>query len=816
MKRQRSSGGFTMMELLIVVAILGILSSVSVIAVVNYQKSAVRLEENNIAKEIFVAAQNHLTLARNEGYLGVSEADYGEPDTGEAGKGVYYYVVQRGLASSVMFDLMLPFGSMEEVVRTSGNYLIRYQPASGLVLDVFYCKPDSERYGRSLSVDDYGSLMAARNAAGSSRTANLAMSDGTVVGWYGGQKAEDIRAESTMKYESPTLKINNGERLTAEVALLVSEKMGDADSLTLKLIVDGRDSGAKKAFVLKAGADHETNLAEDAARIAGSEETTVLTDGGTTETVTKYSYTVTLDDITGAGLRFFEMTASDGAFIPGEDIRIAAIAYNNSELNAIAYSDLEVTNSLFEKIEAEGGGNVAYINNPRHLENLDEQVSGFQCSDAYPAGSARTATWTLNRVRLSSDLDWSAFDPAFVPDPDDATKAPSSANVSVCYGPAAAASETDKGYYKPVNTKLALAYDGQKHSISGIKARTEGNAGLFGALASGSDVRNLALIDFDIEASGEAGNAGALAGAAAGSTVSNVAAYNTVEKDSKVNPTIRTAGDAGACSAGGLIGALNGGTVEKSAAALIVNSVRGNAGGLIGAASGTVTVRECFSGGHTKHDDLGHTYSPDDFNVTAAGFAGGLIGDAGSAAISLSYSTCSAKGNQAGGFVGQGSGSATDCYATGLVVYDGVDLTTRGAFACKFTGTLTRCQYYEIVNEYTTAEGTVDYLTPLARATDADTGLSAGVKPLDEDFAVDRTVYNDFVGAETDWRSTNVYDASLTRYYGAGRFSLKTIKQLGATDLIETASDTDPYTDYVVTHYGDWPAPEIFVFNVAG
>ena len=60
----------TMAEMLIVVAIIAVLGGVAFIAVNNHQRTLGQLERDGIAKEIFVAAQNHLTMAAHEGYLG--------------------------------------------------------------------------------------------------------------------------------------------------------------------------------------------------------------------------------------------------------------------------------------------------------------------------------------------------------------------------------------------------------------------------------------------------------------------------------------------------------------------------------------------------------------------------------------------------------------------------------------------------------------------------------------------------------------------------------------------------------------------------
>ena len=132
-----------MAEMLIVVAIIVILCGVAFIAVWNYQRSMGQLERDGIAKEIFVAAQNHLTAAYGEGYLGHTAGYFGTEDfitTDEKGReiaGDYYYIVNGGTPSAGVFEQMLPFGSVDETVRLGGSYIIHYQKDTGLVLDVF-------------------------------------------------------------------------------------------------------------------------------------------------------------------------------------------------------------------------------------------------------------------------------------------------------------------------------------------------------------------------------------------------------------------------------------------------------------------------------------------------------------------------------------------------------------------------------------------------------------------------------------------------------------------------------------------------------
>ena len=65
MYKRNNKHGFTMAEMLIVVAIIGVLSAVSFVAVTQHQRSMERLERDSVAREIFIAAQNHLTMAHS-------------------------------------------------------------------------------------------------------------------------------------------------------------------------------------------------------------------------------------------------------------------------------------------------------------------------------------------------------------------------------------------------------------------------------------------------------------------------------------------------------------------------------------------------------------------------------------------------------------------------------------------------------------------------------------------------------------------------------------------------------------------------------
>ena len=675
--------------MLLAVAIIAALSAVIFIGVVNYLRSMAQFERDGIAKEIFIAAQNHLTQAAEQGYLGQTDFGTEETEAAETGQeGVYYFVVNNGDAyadTSAVPVLLLPFGSVDETVRAGGSYIIRYQPDPGIILDVFYCTPSGTRFGHSLSDGDYTSCLAA--AEGSKKERRSWGEDKAVLGWYGGADAESLEKGAELK--TPVLEVLNAEKLQ----VIVKDPNKDNPNASLSLIITGKTSKESVSVPLD-WVTVKDNIEYDS--ISGV-------------------YTVTLDDITTRGLHFSELFED---LIPGEDITVQAVAYNNKELTNIAYSAKETTSSLFA--DPDGSGD-ARIGNIRHLENLSPEVSAVNYGDL-----------ELTKARQISDLDWESF-------LDEVGENASVLMTGTAKGSAA-------GTFLPVNTAVPLAYDGLKHMISNIIVNTAGDAGLFGTIAEDSSVSNLMLSGFDITSTG--GNAGALAGVSEEASVTNVAA---IGKEASVTA---------AHSAGGLLGTVSGGEINACAASVLVRSTKGNAGGLAGEAGASAVITACYSAGRTEEG----LYSDTAYNVTAAsGTAGGLVGQASEITVSSSYSTCSASGNTAGGLIGSASGAAvSNSYAAGAV-----RANTEGALFGSFTaGSSAELFYFESVNERTDEEtGQVSYLSAVPG------GSLPGVSALDADI----TSYAAFTGEER--ADALAYDPVLIRNY-QGQYSLKTVGQL--------------------------------------
>ncbi len=774
MRKTRFKKGFTVAEALIVVAIIAVLGALAVVAVFAYMRSMAKLKYDAYAKEIFVAAQNHLSMSESQGYLGREEFGFKEGkldfDPENTGIGAYYFVKSPDHeqeyhdvndASSVL-NLMLPFAAVDETVRVNGCYIVRYHKDSATVLDVFYWQ-ENDNFSHIYIESDYSEFM--RNRGNKSALKNYG---GSVIGYYGGASADTLAYGK--KLSAPIVVVSNEDRLTVTVTDPNRNiNYGDDENAKpkLKLIMTGVTSGELTEFKL---------FSEDPSAVADYDDYGVHTEG---DYAGCYYYVVVLDSITSKEKHFYnQFCLGVNEFIPGEDIEVQAVAYNNSELTNIAYSPKYTTNSLFAYNEEGGAAHIAYI---RHLENLDTTISKVNVSNRDLKHNVYENNEITVKAKQIKDLTW-----------DDET-------YFKVFGTSGLLTELSFAPVEPYDYSLEYngEYNGHSHSVTDVVINVKGSAGLFASLDGNDTVKNLKLINFEVTTQNNSkastlGNAGALVGELNGGHVTNIVAYNTF-KD-------MTAKITGTDNVGGLIGIANSGEVSKCAAALVVKSTGGNAGGLVGTVK-NVNLTACYSGGHTENG----AYSASAFNVAGTASAGGLVGEITGTAdkpatVVNCYSTCSVKGDAAGGFIGKvTNGSITNCYSTGLV--NGTrQKSDIGAFIGISTGTTqSNCWYYEIINELEDVQKNkhkgYKYLDPVGN------GSSVNIKPFD-DFEKEGevTTYARFVGSERSL--ANAYDSALIRLY-QGRYALITVKQLGA----------EVNGDFVATHYGDWPAPEITVIN---
>ena len=749
MTENRKNSGFSLAELLVVVAIIGILMGVSFIAVQNYQRSSTRLEFDTIAREIFFAAQNHLTSVESQGYLQQKEyGHYGKIEGLDSADDIFY-LVSGDKDSTEMLKLILP----DYAITFEGSYIIRYQASSAKVLDVFYSNPGRSSMltakGKKLETGDYAPLMSKEPDYREKGMKNRENYGGAVVGWYGGEKAE----EQGIRLRAPSLEIINAEKLMVRVTDPNAENI--KESYLVKLIVTGKSSGAEAYFTLKGSSTTDKNQN----RVTAPADT--------------YSYTVVLDDITANGMHFAELAANSGTFLPGENLEIKAVAYSSEKLSNIAMSPEATTNSLFAELRDTNNDkefDTAAINNIRHLENLDAAVSNL--------GTAKTASEGLETFEVTSamqisDLDWETFK----------TKTKGE-NTTVYYSAGtgnaySAAQTTNAKCYYPVSPDYAISYDGQGNSVLNLNIDFNGPAGMFGTLNNSENViqnvivRNSLENDSALEIKG-GGNAGGLVGSMTGGSITNCAAAVYVN----------------GADAGGLIGNASGVEVKDSYAgghtengkylttetgAARVNVIAsGSAGGLIGSMSGA-TATNCYSTCSVK-------------GATAGGFAGAASGGT----ISNSYCTGLVLGtgevkdsSAVKAFVGSGTPTASGNYYYSII-NDSYYAKLRAQSADGKTG----------IEELKAAEG-----NGVAYPLDKDSVQNGSLVTA---FAA----YKAFLGTGFEPDEAKPYDAFLKNHYqrtgetDKTDYPLKTIQQMDSSA-----------PDFLAIHYGDWPAPEILVVN---
>lgn len=315
-----NSRGFSLVEMLAVVAILVILLGISMVAAAGYRDMLKITELDNAAREIYMAAENRAVLLSGARRL---SNQLGE----KAPNSKFDYV-----SKTSMDEELLPTGSIDPALR-SGDFYIVYDRKSGSVTDVFYAESSMD----GLMTDGFDKFY--ENWA-KSRSDRLKQKNTMLVGWYNGQAAQGEDVELDIP-EEPTIKvmIDNGEELTVTVEYTapapaeLSVKLGDVE------LTDSTYDARKRDIKSQNG-----------------------TNG------TAYTCTWVLDSLTAG--KFKEL--GNTGVTPGSNFTVAAtITSPDSAFPEATASD--TNNSLFQE---GSGGETAYIKYLRHLQNLDSAFSG--------------------------------------------------------------------------------------------------------------------------------------------------------------------------------------------------------------------------------------------------------------------------------------------------------------------------------------------------------------------------------------------------------------------------------------------------------
>ena len=424
----KNSNGFTMAEMLITVAIIVILCGFGFVAVIAHQRNLKRMEMDETAQEIFIAAQNHLTAARASGQwssflektaaegqdgsrgtaMSYDPSDYNRASDADAESRKFYYFTTES-AEAVKNGaeaLILPEGSIDETLR-GHHFYVEYDAASGTVFGVFYTDSD-----HPITADDATAVSLSRTDPDARRDYKV---DGkrTIIGYYGGALGE---LNSPGDLYAPSVAVRNAESLVLYVVdknyyRPVSSKEGAQNFQTkLKLTFEGVTSGKKAVKEVDPSSPSSQTDAFSSAVLAEESEGTfnvVIPSSGasaqqTTAVKAEY-YAIVLDSIVRKDGHFADLFPE---FIPGEDIRITVTLTSDKAGEDV--SQTVTVNSLFNSVKTEKNlsgiaapKTVVTVSNPRHLENLSSEVSGVDF-----AGKQIVKDTTVDTVSVVRNLFW--------------------------------------------------------------------------------------------------------------------------------------------------------------------------------------------------------------------------------------------------------------------------------------------------------------------------------------------------------------------------------------------------------------------------
>ena len=446
---KKAAKGFTLAEFMIAIAIMSILAGVGTVSVIHYQRRLKLMEADATAKELFLAAQNHMTgswasgewetllKTKPDSYFGDSDADIAGSLTDEEKADHSYFYISNASSteSNALNDVLLPYGAMDESIRMSGTFILEYDKTTATVYDVYYVDAIYSDEVISVIKNDAASVKSfyesgdksARITLGQNHKElanNTAFNTGFYIGYYG----KGISPIGPVNdYEDPIIRVKNENNLWIEIDDKNALK-SKYDDTVLTVVYTGRMSHKSVAFRIPLTANDGNQYKE----VAKGDRYLDLRDSTTNAEIEMYyesshlakyidnggvrTYYLLLDSLT------FDQAVTNSAstnnvygqfgrhfskygFLLGEDIGITA--YLSSKKAGEQSSAYDMTNPLFKAIIPEAPNSSYYfaaVQYPRHLQNLSKDASGL----TYIASSTYN-NFNFIGANLDNDVYWETF-----------------------------------------------------------------------------------------------------------------------------------------------------------------------------------------------------------------------------------------------------------------------------------------------------------------------------------------------------------------------------------------------------------------------
>ena len=657
-RKMKGKLGFTLAEMLIVVALLAIIMAIAAPNVAKYSKSIKQRELDDSARSIYMAFEHQFASDVEMGVDLTNRFVLGDPKLDSWG-GIDKGIVKKPSKTryTEAFDPDSPDSTMGFIIIRNGtvpgsseykniieselnhnNYIIEFNPETGDVFGVFYSEKTAFEVGEyEYNSANYDKVDGPFDYAVKSNTSGKYL-----IGYYGGDGNDDDRINDNT-LPKPIVKIINKEKLVAtiengnkDVNITITygdhEILGDGnpdtDDNTKKFAKNG-----KVTFILDTlASDKIGNRPGIANEISGEYETDIATWLGKKPSCEDMTLTVTFSDPEG---KMKDQTVEK------------------------TFNPLFADGTTVETLDDGTTGYTAYIEYGRHLQNLDKAAAAPQ--KAIIRKTIDFLNDAGNYEGWKNVYGDKKFTPLTIKKIDISAPGVEIKNINIY-----TEDPNSRGGLFVRSTAGFKAHDIIfRHPI--IEGTTIVDAGaVAGVLEGGGEAKNITVINpkFDVKT-----DAGGIAGYARKCKIINCQVYvektdgtDGIDWSDPTNDPYSTYTISSTSHTGGIVGGTEGGaTIENCIAAVKVKS--GNiAGGLVGKAANNTTIKDCAVFGHTYEgafdgEFVDPTEPPTDpptekqfdlhDNVYGSKAAGGLIGWIDASSVKLEgtvFSTCSVKG----------------------------------------------------------------------------------------------------------------------------------------------------------------------------
>ncbi|MEG1761486.1 MAG: prepilin-type N-terminal cleavage/methylation domain-containing protein, partial [Hydrogenoanaerobacterium sp.] len=351
--KSRYHAGFTLSEVIVVIAIISVLMSVAIPGIVAMGKSINMMELDSSARQIALATQNRLTGAKSDGTLkSISEQAVLRTSDGQ-------FYLSSGTTG---MEKLLPSGTIDHSLE-SGKYIVVFNPVTGTVTEVYYSQKDF--------TPEVAFPLTGEENAKARKEAQL--------GYY---KGDVVASTALATLPTPVLTVVNDEN-----SLKVKINAGTPN--------EWRD---KSTLTLHVQSVEHPNISRD---FNDTVDFTVDSLG---------MVEINLDSMT-EGAHFKDIFAGQG-FTPGDNLRIWATMDPKDEQSAKPEKSLEHTaNSLFGAYKEGSAGTNATVQvaNARHLQNLDKSFSGVELL-AFSVEQTAEITWVNRSFKAILNEEIASYD----------------------------------------------------------------------------------------------------------------------------------------------------------------------------------------------------------------------------------------------------------------------------------------------------------------------------------------------------------------------------------------------------------------------